>query len=141
MPLSVEAFFLSDAAHDYSGRVSVLGAFVNLIHARELPAIHQLFVVARLAWPYEEIGLGHQAAIEIWDEAVEQRLVRFGGELPQHEPDAPHADLPVGVNLVAPLAVQLQHDGLYSVRLVVDGDEVVDVRRPLKVVVVGPPES
>jgi hypothetical protein len=47
----------------------------------------------------------------------------------------------VGVNLVAPLAVLLQHDGHYSVRLVVDGDEVVDVRRPLTVGVVGPPES
>jgi hypothetical protein len=134
MALIVEGFFLCDAAHDYGGRVSALGAFVNLVQARTLPAVHPIGIVARLAWPYEEVGEGHTVAVEVRHDADNELIARIEGALRPHEPHAPHRDLPVGLNLAVPLQLHLRRPGFYSARLIVDGSEVRDVRRPLKVV-------
>jgi hypothetical protein len=132
MTVTVEGFFLCDSAQDYGGRVSALGAFVNVIQARALPAMHQIGLVARLAWPYDEAGEGHTLAVEVRFDADDELIARIEAGVDPGLPQAPHPDLPVGLNLVVPLGLHLRRAGFYSTRLIVDGTEVV--RRPLKVV-------
>ena len=133
MTVSVEGFFLCDAAHVYEGKISVLGGFVSAIQAQSLPIVLPIALVTRLAWPYDEAGEGHTVAVEIRHDADGELIARLEATLPPQQPDVPHPDLPVGLNLVAPLQLHLRRDSLDS-RLIVDGDEVAAARRPLKVV-------
>jgi hypothetical protein len=135
MTVNVEGFFLCDAAHVYEGKVSVLGGFLSAVHAQALPIVLPLTLVTRLAWPYDEVGEGHAVAVEVRHDADGELIARLEAAMPRGQPpDVPYPDLPVGLNLVAPLQLHLRRPGLYSARLIVDGDEVAAARRPLKVV-------
>jgi hypothetical protein len=134
MTVTVEGFLLCDSAHDYGGRVSALGAFVSVIQARALPTFYQVGLVVRVAWPYDEFGDGHMLAVEFRYDADDELIARVEAGTAPHEPEARHPDLPIGVNLVAPIGLHLRRPGMYSVRLIIDGTEASDLRRPLKVV-------
>ena len=114
MTVSVEGFFLCDAAHVYEGKISVLGGFVSAIQAQSLPIVLPIALVTLLAWPYYEAGEGHTVAVEIRHDADGELIARLEATLPPQQPDVPHPDLPVGLNLVAPLQLHLRRDGLYT---------------------------
>ena len=113
--------------------VSVLGAFITKVSGPELPIRHQLWFLARLNWEDEDYDQPHVFVIRAEFAQDGEQLARVEGStfLPRPPEGSVDLDLPVGTNLILPLALEFRRQGLYNIILTVNGDELA--RMPLKV--------
>ena len=126
--MNIQMAVLCDAAVDYSGKLSVLGTFDTLYSAK-LPAIHpQCSVALRIAFERSEEGL-HQLRLNFVNE--------------DGQPIMPAMDVPVDVafsedttfisrNFIVNIQqLKLDQEGLYSVDVSLDGNQLSSI--PLSV--------
>jgi hypothetical protein len=131
-PRLIEGAFLCDHATNYGHRLSVLGAFVNLVFAPSLPHLTNLTLVIRIAFIVDasearKVSIG----VEVSDPA-DQRVMRIDGEIGMAEFTNPHPEMPAGANMIVPLVMPLSSYGVHRVKILVDGDLVEAL--PFKVV-------
>jgi hypothetical protein len=116
--MKLEIFTLCDAAHDYGGKLCILGAFDH-IRAKIVPLTHPHFAVAiRIRFHRIEEG-GHKLRLTFADEDGKAVLAPVeAGVNVRFAEDARSAtmNLVLGVN-----ALKLERFGEYSVDLAVDG--------------------
>jgi hypothetical protein len=129
----LQAGFLCNAASvEGTGLVSVLGAFIDTVLGPQLPIRQQLWVVARFETEPADLDQVHTVSIVVEHSDGEQ-LARIEGTTRLGAPPSGAADpdLPMGFQIALPLLVEFRREGLYSVKLRLNGDEVL--RRPMKV--------
>jgi hypothetical protein len=124
----VDAAYLANAAYvDPSGLLSVLGAHIEIVNAPQFPWRSQLWVIVRLL--VEEPDDGDVPIAVIVEHDDTERLLRMDGtaRVLAHPPTA-DPDLPVSVQIVLPLQLEFRRDGLYHVKVLFNGEEIVDKR-------------
>lgn len=111
----------------------MLGAFIDRVGGPQLPVRIQIWLVARLEWLDEDFGNHHTVVIKIEREDDGEQVARIDGEAFTDRPPSGAFDpeMPIGGNLVIPIPAEFRRDGLYSVSLSVDAEELW--RAPLKV--------
>ena len=132
MELQIAA--LCDAAADYEGKLSILGAF-DAIVAQQFPILHpQCSIALRMAFRKEEEGL-HNLVVKFGDEdgrpIVPQIETQFEVRLPR---DFFFATRNLVLNLQR---LKFDNPGLYSVDLYIDGTSIASL--PLQVRGLVPP--
>jgi hypothetical protein len=132
--VQMEAVMLCDFAADYDGRLSIMGGCITRVYARQLPAVHQLYFVARPAYlDAQEALRPHQFSVDV-ESPEGARVVNLGGGLqPLRTEDDPNRDprTTLGFNLIFPLPIPLKEAGLHVV--VFSFDEIVLARLPVMV--------
>jgi hypothetical protein len=122
MPVLLGAL-LCDAARDYSGKVSILGGFVSILYAPEVPTISPLWFAGRVAYSRDEVADTHVMIVRVRAETSGEQLAEvLATQRPQDPGRWPDSEVAGGANLVFPLPFQIQSYGLYWVDLIVDGD-------------------
>ncbi len=131
VPILQSAFLANAAQVDQSGLVSVLGAFVEVANAPQLPARHQLWLVARYALEEGDAGPAVPLAL-IVEHTDGERLLRIDATFPVSDtPPNRDPEIPVTVQLVLPFALEFRRQGLYHVRLLYNGEQILNL--PLRV--------
>ncbi|BET66221.1 hypothetical protein ASA1KI_11390 [Opitutales bacterium ASA1] len=127
--MKVEVFALCDAAVDYGGKLSLLGAFDG-IHALHTPVIHpQCAIALRVRVPRAEEGK-HLIVLNFIDADGRNVMPSVNGNFEVHMP--PDRDS-VAVNLVLNIhQLRFERFGEYAVDLMVDGVQAASL--PLIVV-------
>lgn len=122
--IEVQAAFLSNAASvEANGLVSLLGAFVEVINTPQLPIRHQLWFVARLTVEEEDMDSPHSVVVTVENSDGTEPLARIEGSAPALvERGMLDPDVPTGMPVVIPMFLEFRREGLYYVRLVVDGE-------------------
>ena len=123
----VDAAYLANAAYvDPSGLLSVLGAHIEIVNAPQFPWRSQLWIVARLRVEEEDAGDAVPIAVIVEHDDTE-RLARVDGTATVlAHPASADPDLPVSFQIVMPLQLEFRRAGLYHVKILYNGDEVVD---------------
>jgi hypothetical protein len=140
-PLGIfDTAFLCDAASEYGGRLSALGAFINTIHVGSLPGLAQISLVLRLSWLMgdETRFSNYQTRVEVRTprgRQIQETVLSIEGEMAGTEEAA---DLPVAANLILPLVIPLEELGVHQVVISIENTEVKTI--PFKVLV-GPPQT
>lgn len=139
MPI-LQGALLCDAAHDYSGKVSILGGFVAATYVPRLPVPAAVVFAGRVGFSREETTDAHELLVQAWAPDETTLLGQVGATLAANPP-RPTNEIPElvsGVNLVFPFPFPLVAEGVHWVALSVDGAEFS--RLPLKVILGRPPE-
>ena len=85
---------ICDAARDYGGKVSILGGFVNIVHAPAFPIAAPIWFAGRVAFDAEEATRPHVILVRARSEAGET-LAEVRGEFPRLDPSTlPVPDMP-----------------------------------------------
>ena len=128
----IEAVFLCDHAENYGNRMSILGAFVNLITTPELPIAHRLTLVLRLTW----VGEVHDETLDLSvsvrrpdGDTASSTSARLSLESSGR---GEHPELASGLGFTIPLLIPLEVEGLHSVEVQL-GESVQQIV-PFKVV-------
>jgi hypothetical protein len=134
--IRLDSAFVANAARIEvpGGLVSALGAWVTEVAGPEPPVRQQLTFVARLWMDRDDIEAAHTFTVLVehsdGSEVVAQAQLAVPPppsiEVGQFDPD-----LPIGVPIFMPMALEFRRPGLYYFRLRVDGDELWS--SPLKV--------
>lgn len=140
MPI-LQGALLCDAAHEYSGLVSILGGFVSATLVGAFPAHASIYFAGRVAFAEDELDRPHTIVVTAENEdglilgevraampAGAARVVPAGA--------VPIPEIASGANLCFPFPFPLTRPGMYWVVLRVDGDDLV--RLPLKVMLADP---
>ncbi len=138
MPV-LQGALLCDAAHDYGGLVSILGGFVSVTFARQLPTPASIWFAGRVGWAPEELTEPHTMLVR----ATGPDGVHLGEVLATLTPDAVQRgaglqfpELASGINLVFPFPFPLLTEGIHWVTLFVDDQEMAAL--PMKVILQPP---
>ncbi|MEN4042394.1 MAG: hypothetical protein ROW52_00855 [Anaerolineaceae bacterium] len=118
--MNIEILTICDAAVDYGGRLSILGAF-DVIHAHRFPAVHPHCSVAlRIRFEHSETGQ-HPFVLHIVDDDGNDIIPLLQGNI---EVKMPPGFVSSAVNVVLNLqGLKLERPGWYSVNIDVDGEE------------------
>jgi hypothetical protein len=119
--MNLEILTICDAAVDYSGRLSILGAF-DVIHAHRFPAVHPHCSVAlRIRFDRIEAG-GHPFVLNIIDADGKNIIPPIQGNM---EVKMPSGFVSSAVNVVLNLqGLKFDHPGEYSLNFEMDGEQV-----------------
>jgi len=138
MPI-LQGALICDAAHEYNGLVSVLGGFVNVINAGELPTLAPIWYAARVGFWANEIDIDHEVVVRA-EGPDGETLAEVRGQMTRigQVPTIVAPELTLGVNLVFPLPFPIVREGMYWIELRVDGEQAIS-RLPIKVILNRPP--
>jgi hypothetical protein len=119
--MNTEILTICDAAVDYGGRLSILGAF-DVIHAHRFPAVHPHCSVAlRIRFDRIEYG-AHPFILNIVDEDGNNIIPPIQGNM---EVKMPPGFISSAVNVVLNLqGLKFERPGEYSVNFELDGEQV-----------------
>jgi hypothetical protein len=97
------------------------------VNATQLPWRTQLWIVARLAIEEPDEGPAVPVAVIVERRDDNERLARLDFTVSVvAQPPGSDPDLPVTFQLALPLPLEFRRDGLYRVKLLYNGEEVVD---------------
>jgi hypothetical protein len=128
----LQGALLCDSARDYNGLVSVLGGFVSIVQAPQLPMAAPIWFAGRVGLTNEELRQEHRIEVTAESDSgevlahIEWRLLGPTGA------PVPHPDLTTGFNVVTPMPFPVKEVGMYWIGMKVDEEPLV--RLPLKVV-------
>ncbi len=126
--IRVQAAFLANAAQaDSTGLISALGGFLDTVGGAELPIRAQIWVVGRLGVDRDDALEAHALAVTVEHSDGSEQVARIDIVLPAVSADAIRQldpEMPVGAPITLPLALEFRRVGIYTVRILVDGDEV-----------------
>lgn len=134
--MDIQIAALCDSAADYSGKLSLLGAFDTII-AQSLPAVHpQCSIALRLVFRKEEEG-PHKVAVNFVDEDGKSIIPPLETTILVQLPD----DFYFATNNLVLNLQQLtfQNEGLYSVDVALDNTQIVSI--PMQVMLAPLPEN
>jgi hypothetical protein len=119
--MNIEILTICDAAVDYSGRLSILGAF-DVINAHRFPAVHPHCSVAlRIRFDRMETG-SHPFMLNIVDDDGKNIIPAIQGNM---EVKMPPGFMSSAVNVVLNLqGLKFERPGEYSVNFDMDGESV-----------------
>jgi len=131
-----EGSFLCDYAAEYGGRLTAMGVFLNLVDTQQLPVVHRMMLVSRLAF----IGLSEdfEHKFEIKFQVIDpagSTLFALDAAAVVPAQDL-HRDMPPGTNILVPLQVALQVPGVHQVQILLDGSLALSL--PFKVILTTP---
>jgi hypothetical protein len=139
MPI-LNGALLCDAAHDYNGRVSILGGFINILNVPGFPFPAPIWYAARVAFSAEEVVVEEREMIVRARDPANQILAEVRAHLRRDDELVRRAaavpDLASGTNLVFPFPFIVAAEGIYWVDLIVDGELLSAL--PLKVILQQP---
>ena len=122
--MEIQVASLCDAAVDYAGKLSMLGAFDTLV-AKELPATHaQCAVVLRILFRKEEEGT-HSLHVNFVNEDGRSIIPPIEGEI---QVNSMGDFFFTSHNMVLNLQqLRFESTGLYSVDVTIDGRQVASI--------------
>lgn len=112
------------ASVDQSGLVSILGGFIDRLAGPQLPVRGQLWLVARFDWEEADFDSQHTVTVRIERLDDGEQIARVDGTsvAERPPPGAIDPDMPIGWNIVIPVAVEFRRTGLHRVSLSVDAE-------------------
>jgi hypothetical protein len=114
--MKIEYALLADGAQASGGKIFILGGGWNVFRGANYPAPIQLAVAIGMGFTVNEIGIKYPLKIAIADEAGMPVVPEMKGQI---ETGQPAADLPKGVAVKVPVAVNmsfaLPHPGKYGI--------------------------
>jgi hypothetical protein len=119
--MNIEILTICDAAADYSGRLSILGAF-DVIHAHRFPAVHPHCSVAlRIRFDHMEVG-SHPFVLNIVNADGKNMIPPIQGNM---DVKMPPGSVSSAVNVVLNLqGLKFESPGEYSVNFEIDEQEL-----------------
>jgi hypothetical protein len=135
--MEVDILVIADAAQVAGDKLQLIGGGWRFIQANQLPVTHHLSVAVGLLVGWLETNRRHRFRLEVRQDEPDRVIAAVDGDFETGRPPGYPAGEDLRVMFASNLALRLEHDGHYVVRLLLNDQEarrtsflVIDKSKP-----------